>query len=65
MYVDARDNYSETELKNRASVCKQRRAGQARPRATAVCYRALFMNDSVHVMLNLSLQYLLQTFQAY
>ena len=36
MYVDARDNYSETELKNRASVCEQRQfdapwsGGQAR-----------------------------------
>ena len=37
MYVDARDNYSETELKNRASVCEQQQqfdapwsGGQAR-----------------------------------
>ena len=36
MYVDACDNYSETELKNRASVCEQRQfdalwsGGQAR-----------------------------------
>ena len=52
MYVDARENYSETELKNRASVCEQRQfnaawsggqARQGRERQPSIAERNIWM----------------------